>query len=294
MIFKALGRLTFNYTNETFSALMEMGLRYDCSIEDGFQPDLDGANYFWPYTLNNGSPGHEYFVEEHIKDFDLKNFPGLWELPVYPVIVPPDDKCSYYGINYSLRNKMKEIHEWFNKENGKISGLDVNLWVGFEMTKKEFLATLKYSFDLHYNGNRAPFSFGAHSEIYATAYESAPNASCRERQKAIEEFIYYVMNKPGVRIVSANKVIDWCRDPVALDEMESSYPDYDFPVSTRIMKKIIPEYQITTSSSLSDNFTGDNIVDSKEETYWGSSFADSTPWLSIDFGIKYKLNGIIF
>ena len=45
------------YNNATFEALQAEGFVYDCSIEEGYQPDHDGTNYYWPYTLDEGSPG---------------------------------------------------------------------------------------------------------------------------------------------------------------------------------------------------------------------------------------------
>ena len=46
------------YNAALFPVLKELGFWYDCSIDEGHQPDQDGTNYFWPYTLDNGSPGH--------------------------------------------------------------------------------------------------------------------------------------------------------------------------------------------------------------------------------------------
>ncbi len=46
------------YNAALFPVLKQLGFWYDCSIDEGHQPDQDGTNYFWPYTLDNGSPGH--------------------------------------------------------------------------------------------------------------------------------------------------------------------------------------------------------------------------------------------
>ena len=45
--------------------------------------------------------------------------------------------------------------------------MDWNLWNLYSMTPEEFLATLKYTLDLHRNGNRSPMTVGLHGELYA-------------------------------------------------------------------------------------------------------------------------------
>src|SRR5262249_33476508 len=107
------------YGDNTFIALPAMGFHYDCTIEDGFQSNLDATSYNWPYTLDHGTPA----------DANITSHPGLWELPVYPVIVPPDDKCQQYGVPTGLRAKMKKVDSGFNVNSGKITGLDYNLWI---------------------------------------------------------------------------------------------------------------------------------------------------------------------
>jgi hypothetical protein len=111
---------------------------------------------------------------------------------------------------------MLEHQSWFDAESGKITGFDYNLWVTFSMTKAEFLATMKYSFDQRLLGNRAPFTFGAHTDYYSSKYNAVPNATLQERQEAIEEFLDYVRSKPMVRIVSAKQALDWIRNPAPL------------------------------------------------------------------------------
>ncbi len=156
------------YNDNTFSALENMGFVYDCSIEDGYQDTMDGTNYLWPYTLDHGSPGHDYLKESGILNDKMQHVtitahPGLWEMPVHPVIVPHDEVCSDYGIQPGLRAKIKAMFSWFDTTDGKITGLDFNLWNGIRLNKDEVLATLKYTLDLRLKGNRAPFLFGAHS-----------------------------------------------------------------------------------------------------------------------------------
>jgi len=188
---------------------------YDASIEDGYEYDHDGSNFYWPYTLDEGSPGHDILVKWGQKE-PITPHAGLWEMPVYPVIVPPDDKCAEYGVPTGLRAKMQQHQSWFDTESGKITGFDYNLWVSFSMTKAEFLATLKYSLDQRLAGNRAPFTFGAHTDYYSSKYTAVPNATLAERQQAIEEFIDYARAKQMVRVTSAKQALDWIRNPSPL------------------------------------------------------------------------------
>ncbi len=214
------------YNDATLAAVQQNGFRYDCSIEEGYEDDQDGSNYFWPYTLDNRSPGHTVQVEW----MDLENpiseiepHPGLWEMPVYAVIAPPDDKCAEYGAPPEFRKKLQERQSWFDPVGGKITGFDYNLWAskglgGFEMTKAEFLATLKYTFDLRYAGNRAPFLIGAHTAYYVDAWSAnaAGTPLAADRQAAMEEFVEYVRSKPGVRVASHAEVLEWVRNPSTL------------------------------------------------------------------------------
>jgi hypothetical protein len=197
-----------SYSDETFAALAEMGFWYDCTLEDGYQGDQNAGSYFWPYTLDEGSPATNV----------VKPHPGLWELPVYPVVVPPDDKCAEYGVPTGLRAKMLNIDPGFDVSTGKITGLDYNMWILYRMNKAEFVATLKYTLDQHLAGNRTPFMFGAHPDLYSSTPtdEPVPNATYQERRQAIEEFVDYALSKPEVRVVPNRTILDWMRHPTAL------------------------------------------------------------------------------
>jgi hypothetical protein len=203
------------YGDALFSTLKNLGFWYDCSIEEGWQYDQNGKNYFWPFTLNNGSPGHDVQVSWGSKQ-PITGEAGLWEMPVHPVIVPPDSVAAQYGIEPGLRAKLKSVASWFDKGSGKVTGFDYNLWVSFGLTKAEVLATLKYTFDLRMQGNRAPFLFGAHTDYYSSKYTGAPNASAAERRQAIEEFLDYVLSHPEARVKSYKEILDWVRNPTTL------------------------------------------------------------------------------
>ncbi len=203
------------YGDGTLEAVLRAGLAYDCSIEEGYQPDQDGTNYCWPFTLHDGSPGHDILVEWEQKD-PIQPRPGLWEMPVHPIIIPPDEACAAYGIPPGLRNKLHALVSWFDPVSGKVTGFDYNLWVQFQLTGEELLAALKYTLDLRYDNNRAPFMFGAHTDYYSSKYTAPPNASLEQRQEAIEEFILYALQKEDVRIVPIGDILSWMKHPEPL------------------------------------------------------------------------------
>lgn len=209
------------YNVNALQAAFYRGFLYDTSIEEGFQDDQDGTNYFWPYRLYNGRNRNK-LIPLLPNRKRVSNHQGFWEIPIYAVIVPPDSQCAQYGIEPGFRKKMKQEQNYFREDSGKISGLDWNLWNEFEMTKEEFLATLKYSFDLRLQGNRCPFIFGAHSDMYSPKYHKVPNVTVEERQQALIEFIDYILTLPDVRIVSAKELIDWMKAPSPLRRNSAS------------------------------------------------------------------------
>ncbi|MDO9068582.1 MAG: polysaccharide deacetylase family protein [Deltaproteobacteria bacterium] len=192
------------YNESMFHVLEKSGFLYDCSLESGFDEQTDGTNFTWPYRLDKGSP----------EDKTIKGHPGLWEMPAYAVIVPPD-----------LRAQIKKKVPDFDDKTGKITGLDWNLVAGYSegglgLTKSEYLRTLKYTLDQRLKGNRAPMLFGAHTAFYTAQAMgvdiSPPNISSQEMREVIQEFITYALTKPDVRIVPFCKILEWCKNPAAL------------------------------------------------------------------------------
>lgn len=217
-----------SYNDAMLSAVQQAGLAYDCSIEEGYEDGQDGRDLYWPYTLDDLSPGHSAQVAWGEGKQELTVHAGLWELPAYAVFVPPDEVCEAYGVPVGFREKMQGVQDWFDAASGAITGFDYNLWAareegGFEMTPAEFVATLKYTFDQRQAGNKAPFLFGAHSAYYASAWDgNSPGApTARERQGAIEAFLDYVIEH-GADVVSARRVLEWMRDPTPTAEQRSN------------------------------------------------------------------------
>lgn len=216
------------YGKHTLSAVQRTGFVYDCSVEEGFQNDADGRNYIWPYTLNHGSPGNDATYER----LDLPHVgehPGLWELPVYAFIVPPDELCESYGVAPGFRARMKQQNDYFELDQGKVTGMDWNLWFEYGMDKAEFLGTLKHTLDLRLQGNRCPLNVGLHSAIYADRNsESPPKTTVEERRDALREFLDYALSKPEVRVVSAKELLGWLQSPAPLPVPQTS------PASTSV------------------------------------------------------------
>lgn len=205
------------YNDNTFKAVKAMGYAYDCSVNEGFQADQDGTNNFWPYTLDNGSPGNKVSVSWGSAEL-IGSHPGLWEMPLYAVIVPPDELCAQYGVPSGLRAKLAGNVTWnWDTASAKITGLDYNMFWSFKMTKEEALASLKYTLDLRLQGNRAPFMFGAHSDYYSSKKVDSPGATYLDRQWTLEKFVEYAMSKPEVRIVPVKDVLSYMKNPVKLN-----------------------------------------------------------------------------
>lgn len=226
------------YNDNLFSALANRGW-YDCSIEEGFEEYCDGTNYYWPYTLDNGSPGHDVQVGWGSKT-PLSNHPGLWEMPVYTFIVPQED-----------RDYVHSVINWFDVNGGKITGFDYNLWSLAKMNKQMFVDTLKHSLDLRLEGNRAPMLIGAHTDYYVDSY-TTPNASNIERRAAIEEFIQYALTKDDVRIVSYEEALQWIKNPVPLNQNSERFT---ISASVSGSGSIIPSGNILVPEGASKTFT---------------------------------------
>jgi peptidoglycan/xylan/chitin deacetylase (PgdA/CDA1 family) len=196
------------YNDNTLQAVLSLGFLYDCSLEEGTQPDQDGGNFLWPYRLDNGSPGNSPLIGRH---------PGLWEIPVYVFIVPPDSECERYGVAPGLRAALQQRQNYFDPTAGKITGMDWNLWCEFAMTPTEFLATLKYTLDLRLNGNRCPLTVGLHSELYSDKQDTKGlNATAAERRAALQEFFSYILQIPQVRLVNHKELLNWLQRPEPL------------------------------------------------------------------------------
>jgi hypothetical protein len=198
------------YGDATLTAAREVGFAYDCSLEEGMQDDEDGRDFFWPYRLDRGSPANPL----------IGHHPGLWEIPVYVFIAPPDEQCERYGVPRGLRDRLHARQDYFDPRTGKITGMDWNLWCEFAMTPAEFLATIRYTLDLRLAGNRCPLTIGLHSELYSDRHQQDEGcgATPAERRTALEDLVRDLGHREAVRMVSARELLEWLRQPAVLGD----------------------------------------------------------------------------
>jgi hypothetical protein len=198
-----------NFDDPGFQALELAGLRYDASIEFGYDwwipPGMtmgfggsspeSGKHYWWPFTLDNGLDPSFACCQKGVQAH-----PGLWEFPVHTFNRP--DPANSANVK-------------------TVTGLDYNLWAtkaGVDPTL-DFCGTLKYSFDQRYNNNRAPMNVGCHSAIYSQwnpGDDMAFGNTYDVRRSALQCFVDYVLTFPDTRVVSFKSVIEWMRDPKPL------------------------------------------------------------------------------
>lgn len=194
------------YDDNGMTAARLKGFLYDSSIEEMWRTEEETGGkvegFREPYRLDAGLPDNDHLIGSH---------PGLWEIPVYDFLVPPDDECASYGLVPGMRDRLKKVKDYFLPEYGGITGMDWNLWNEFYLTPDEFLAVLKYTFDRHYETDRCPMTVGLHSALYTVTpdMETELAALIRERRAAVEAFIDYVLLKSDVRILSHRELLDW-------------------------------------------------------------------------------------
>jgi peptidoglycan/xylan/chitin deacetylase (PgdA/CDA1 family) len=195
------------YSDRTIEAVHRTGFVYDCSLEEGTRSGNGGGHLPWPYTLDHGSPSNP----------EIGHYPGLWEVPVYAFVVPPDHECAAFGVEPGLRDRLRRVQDYFDPEAGVISGMDWNLWLEFAMTPTEFQATIRYSLHQRLRGNRCPLTVGLHSWLYADAAEDArAGSTAAQRRAALTELLDEMLQIPDLRVVSAAELLEWLREPAAL------------------------------------------------------------------------------
>lgn len=201
------------YGDNTFKALTDSKTNtkylYDCSINTGDDSIYDGTNFIWPYLLDKGVDSLDALHEPRYDSTVVKgkdstvisvqvkvgSYPGLWEVPVYKVIVPPALRKAVYeqriqqiperkhwryttDDNDSIIDSTLEVvaahtvSSDFDTVSGKIEGMDYNMWSmpsnygGLGLDSAQFFETLKYSLDQRLKGNRAPMTFALHSNVF--------------------------------------------------------------------------------------------------------------------------------
>ncbi len=214
------------YNDHVFTSLERLGLLYEAAVEEGWQDSCDGTNELWPYTLDGGSPGETFVAENFYSSTPLiGKHPGLWALPMYVFIAPPDNMCEQYGTKPGLRDRLAVENKYFDKQSGKVTGMDWNVWFEYFMSEDDAFATFAYTFDLHYGNNRCPFFVGLHSDIYSEKYEtndlegaeaSRLKADAAQRRHMLRRLLEYILSKPAVQVLTAKDVVKYLTDPQLL------------------------------------------------------------------------------
>jgi peptidoglycan/xylan/chitin deacetylase (PgdA/CDA1 family) len=215
-----------SYNDNLFTALQRLGFGCDSTVVNCLADEEDGTNCSWPYSLDHGSPDGDALAERlrtsaapHPLSLPaIGAHPGLFEIPITTLIIPPDGVAGKYGFAPGLRSRVDaRAHDLtiYDVSKAKIAGADYNLFVQAGMTGDEMRAVLQYNLDLHLSGNRSPLIFVAHADLYDFSSSADPetprNAARQARWKALSDFITYALSKPEVRIVAERDILAWVR-----------------------------------------------------------------------------------
>jgi hypothetical protein len=248
------------------NALKAANYQYDQDLEesqpDGFvaaavAADTKGAktgfNWFaWPYTLDNGSPGvwnQQVAADPTQVGYYVTNYPtGLWEIPVYEVYVPAADGAAV--ANNMIAANQDCILPSTGKPPGpgqncylgtgevpagssitEVTGFDFNVFIYDRMTPQQWTDTMQHTFLLHYYGDRAPFTYGAHPVEYTSAYDNSvlkqannygyadvvKYSTYQTRQQALTQFVQWIATDPVLSkdtyFMSGNQLVKFMQHP---------------------------------------------------------------------------------
>ena len=266
-----------HYNDNLFTVLTSQSpaFTYDTSIMGCWADSELGGNCPWPYTMENGSADADTvatkFAGRNVRS--VTAHPGLWEVPVSVVFVPPDSLAAQYGFTSGLRTRVQNRlgsasnPNFFEQSTGKIVGMDITLFLDAGMTRAEVVATLKYTLDqrLASGGNRAPLIFVGHTHVYQSAWDSPDRPSLADRRGAIEDFVNYALTKPEVRMRNVSDLVAWMNNPVALGGQPN---DPDRTEGGTITA--------STTSSCSSTETVSKVYDNTSSTKWCTVVTPST------------------
>jgi peptidoglycan/xylan/chitin deacetylase (PgdA/CDA1 family) len=237
------------YHDGVFAVLRELGFMYDHSIEAG---GASGSTRF-PYTLHEGSPDNTaswWANPTNPANIDDENtnarntlvgdHPGLWTLLASNVLIDPQDLVGVGEdgavptdnpvmsgqelVGHRLANGVviptyMGLQGWGNA-GFAVTGFDYNLWSAMEMDEDQTYRALMNTLNLHLNGNRAPFSFGPHSQYFFQADDAFPRIDREGRQRAFERFVEDASKLENVFFVTSDMVIRWMQNPVTAENFK--------------------------------------------------------------------------
>lgn len=232
-----------------FWALKDLGYLYDCGNEEGYEYNMDGTNYLWPYTMDNGSPNVAWqrMTGENKSNFD--SLPqGLWQYPVSVLIVPEENNHrltvwnSYAEISEAEGRPQTDADKEHFMKNGKITGFDFNLFILYGATKDAAIATMRHSLDQRRAGGKAPMQIGCHTDYFTPVYDNATlsqeaNAAYglalksntwEDRIAVWEDIVTYGLSKNDVYFWDGKKTIEYVKSlykAAKVGETETSITD---------------------------------------------------------------------
>ncbi|KMQ51579.1 polysaccharide deacetylase [Chitinispirillum alkaliphilum] len=230
-------------------ALKAQGYLYDCSVEAGYEPNMDGTNAPWPFTTDNGIPNKAYQISAgwgttHCTENRHHGHPydsapaGLWQLPVQVMVVPENLRDQVWVNHARIRSaspdgqfrNAQDSLDTYNSfiDGGKITGFDFNMLILWGMTGHTWLETMKHNLELRMNNNKAPLLYGAHTDYYTPIYDHATlledfNRSSYglvvtegwntwvDRRDAMEEFVDWAVQR-GAYFVDGVTLIEKIRE----------------------------------------------------------------------------------
>jgi len=267
-----------------FYAMKDLNYEYDCGLEEGYDENIDGTNFLWPYTTDNGSVNAfvQKFNGEHAY---LDSMPsGVWEIPSNCVIVPKALRAGIFskyhqisagavGEDWTKDPTMvaQDSVEWcVGGGGGKITCFDFNLFILYGLTKDEFIQTMVYNLKQRIAGGKAPFHYGCHPDYYTPIYDNATlqNAfnkdsyglvvskgwnTWKDRKAGVEAFIDSAIAL-GAYVVSGHELIQQIKALQAQDQLGTAVtftPSWTFQKYTGTPTSSVP----TASGNLAANVT---------------------------------------
>ncbi len=276
-----------------YFALNELGYLYDCGMEEGYEMNVNGKNYLWPFTLDNGNPNASYQRSIGVTP-SVDSMPaGLWSIPSNVFICHPDYRKQTYDSHKSINDAAPDGHELESFEEwvasgAKITGYDFNMYILWGMTAEAWLETMKYNTQLRLDGNKAPLHYGAHTDYYTPIYDNATLMSefnrpsygqvvdkgwntWRERIETMEQYVDWAISQ-DCYFVSGHELIEEIKSWKSNEKVGKAIPQttakWDFFKNAEL-----------TSSSSSSSFTGDidnasvTIAAAKNQEYPDAGFA---------------------
>jgi hypothetical protein len=196
-----------NYTVETLQHLRAMSFTYDSSMSSSVPVTSEGADTYWPYSLDYGSANDCGDEIPGLCSGEPK-LPGLWEIPMYSVY---DDAGTAYLMDPWLEDEPDVVLGWM---------------------KKTFLD--------HY-ARKLPFGMYSHPINIASGYPGLPDKTSTVAM--LNEFLDWATlnsSMPNVWFVTNQQLLAWIRNPVkaselhTLDEFKCNTPNLTEPICSGI------------------------------------------------------------